>query len=293
MSDQFSKGVDPPPAPHSPSRQASSSPSSLAEISPLPQPGSARGAQPLPSPPQGKQSASAKSPQVSLAHSTPVNPSFAFILPCRAGNAIYPTPPIHGKLVQEGPQHRAPASARLRDVGGMGASLEPRSASWLPLALLLAGYTAAHRLPGLGSCLSHGSTPATSPSGRCLPCKTLFQLFGCHVLQGLVVRGLSSAARREKHLISVPAVPCKGLGSTCARRKIWDVPCRIHRQHPTKEESVHPLVPMPQASTQAESWEAQREAKAARSSSVCPSLPASPAELESRRCNPAPAPSYL
>lgn len=42
---------------------------------------------------------------------------------------------------------------------------------------------------------------------------------------------------------------------------------------------------MPQASTQAEHEEAQREERAATSSSLGPSLPASPAELESHRCS--------
>lgn len=69
-------------------------------------------------------------------------------------------------------------------------------------------------------------------------------------------------------------MPCKSSGSTCTGRKVQDIPCRIHMQHPTKVESVHPLVPMPQASVQAEHWKAQREARAARSCSLCPSLPA-------------------
>lgn len=59
-------------------------------------------------------------------------------------------PPIHGKFVQEGHQHGAPAFALPWDVGGMGASLEPRSAGWLPSAPLLEGYTAACRLTGCG-----------------------------------------------------------------------------------------------------------------------------------------------
>lgn len=42
---------------------------------------------------------------------------------------------------------------------------------------------------------------------------------------------------------------------------------------------------MPQASTQAEHLEAQREERAARSSSLRPSLSASPADLESHRCS--------
>lgn len=57
-------------------------------------------------------------------------------------------PPIHGKLVQEGPQHGAQRFALPWDVGGMGASLEPRSAGWRPLAPLLEGFTAARRLMG-------------------------------------------------------------------------------------------------------------------------------------------------
>lgn len=73
--------------------------------------------------------------------------------------------------------------------------------------------------------------------------------------------------------ISQAFLPCKGSGSTCASRKIQDVPCRIHMQHPMKVESVHSLVPMPQASPRAEQWEAQSEVRAVRSSSVLPSLP--------------------
>lgn len=147
------------PAPHFPSQQAVSSPPSLAEISSLHQTPSARGAQLLPSPSQGKQSASVKPPQVSLAHTIPVNPCFILILPCGAGNTIYPTLPIHGKLVQEGAQHGAPAFALPQDVGGMGASLEPA---------LLAGFPWLPHWSGMQ--LQAGSQAGLSPLPRVHAC---------------------------------------------------------------------------------------------------------------------------
>lgn len=80
-------------------------------------------------------------------------------------------PPIHGKLVQEGPQPGAPAFALPRDVGGMGASLETRSAGWLPLAPLLEGYAAARRLPGWALASPTGPHLQPAPQGGACPVK--------------------------------------------------------------------------------------------------------------------------
>lgn len=95
--------------------------------------------------------------------------------------------------------------------------------------------------------LLRGDLAATSLVGPCLSPKTLPQLFGCKGLQALILGKVSNEARRKKNTKTSQPFPlgqiapgiCKDWGS-----RIWDIPCRTHRQHPTKAGSVHPLVPM-------------------------------------------------
>lgn len=70
-----------------------------------------------------------------------------------------PYMPIHGKFVQEGPQHGAPTFALSWDVGGMGASLGPALPAGFPRLLrwrgtqLPAGFWAGlSSLPRLHAC---------------------------------------------------------------------------------------------------------------------------------------------
>lgn len=73
--------------------------------------------------------------------------------------------------MQKRPQHEALAFALPWDVGGVGASLEPCSASWLPLAPLLEGYTAAHRLLGWALTSPTGPRLQPAPQGDVCPVK--------------------------------------------------------------------------------------------------------------------------